>query len=101
MIKNDVNPTLDELRRTIATADGVLKNDVNAALEELRRAIGTANTVLRSADATLLGRDAPFPNELREALLEVTRAARSLSALTDFLERHPESLIRGKGPEKR
>jgi paraquat-inducible protein B len=101
MIKNEVNTTLDELRRTVATVDGMLKGEVNKLLDDLRRAIATANTVLQNADATLLGKDAPFPQELRDALLEVTRAARSLSALTDYLERHPESLIRGKGPEKR
>jgi hypothetical protein len=31
----------------------------------------------------------------------VARAARSLRTLTDFLERHPESLIRGKSEVKR
>jgi paraquat-inducible protein B len=101
MIKNEVNTTLDELRRVLASADGMIKNEVNTTLEDLRRAIATANTVLQDTDATLLGKDAPFPQELREALLEVTRAARSLGALTDYLERHPESLIRGKTPEKR
>ena len=101
MIKNELNTTLDELRRVLVSADGLIKNEVNATLEDLRRAIATANTVLQNTDATLLGKDAPFPQELRDALLEVTRAARSLSTLTDFLERHPESLIRGKSPEKR
>jgi paraquat-inducible protein B len=34
--------------------------------------------------------------DLRDSLLEVTKAAESLRALTDYLERHPESLLRGK-----
>jgi paraquat-inducible protein B len=101
MIKNELNATLGDLRRLLASADGMIKNELNAAIEDLRRALATANTVLQNTDATLLGKDAPFPQELREALLEVTRAARSLSALTDYLERHPESLIRGKTGEKR
>src|SRR5262245_20461139 len=101
MLTNQMNPTLDDLRRLLAAADSLLKTEVNATLDDLRRALGTANTVLQNTDATLLGKDAPFPQELREALLEVTRAARSLSALTDYLERHPESLIRGKPGEKR
>ena len=73
---------------------------MNAALEDLRRAIATADRVLKNTDATLLGKNAPFQPELRDALLEVARAARSLRALTDYLERHPESLIRGKNEEK-
>ena len=89
MIKNELNTTLDELRRVLVSADGLIKNEVNATLEDLRRAIATANTVLQNTDATLLGKDAPFPQELRDALLEVTRAARSLSTLTDFLDATP------------
>jgi paraquat-inducible protein B len=32
-------------------------------------------------------------------LQEITRAARSLRILADYLEQHPESLIRGKTEE--
>ena len=96
MIKNELNTALAEARRVLATANGTLNNQVNSALEELRRAIATADRVLNDADRTLLGRNAPIQAELRDALLEVARAARSLRALTDYLERHPESLIRGK-----
>ena len=80
-IDSDVTPglklTLDGLRGTIASADGVLKN----------------------TDTTLVSRDAPAQQELRDALQEIARAARSLRVLTDYLERHPESLIRGKTEE--
>jgi len=96
MIKNELNTALAEARRVLATADGTLKNQVNAALEDLRRAIATADQVLKDTDGTLLGKNAPIQAELRDALQEVARAARSLRALTDYLERHPESLIRGK-----
>ena len=56
--------------------------------------------MLKNTDATLLGKDAPAQQELRETLQEVTRAARSLRILTDYLERHPESLIRGKAEDR-
>jgi len=96
MIKNELNTALAEARRVLATADGTLKNQVNTALEDLRRAIATADGVLKDTDGTLLGKNAPIQAELRDALQEVARAARSLRDLTDYLERHPESLIRGK-----
>ena len=106
----ELKTAIEELRRVLATADTLLKggvdtaltgvnttlNEVNTTLEDLRRPIATADRVLQNADATLLGKDAPFPQELRDALLEIARAARSLRVLTDYLERHPESLIRGK-----
>jgi paraquat-inducible protein B len=39
-------------------------------------------------------------DDLRETLQEVTRAAESMRQLVDYLERHPESLIRGKREKK-
>jgi paraquat-inducible protein B len=101
MIKNDVNPVLEDVRRVLATTDATLKNEVNTAFDDLRRAIGTADRVLKNTDTTLLGKNAPIQQELRDALQEVARAARSLRTLADYLERHPESLIRGKTEEKR
>jgi paraquat-inducible protein B len=38
--------------------------------------------------------------DLRQALQELTRAAASLRVLTDYLERHPEAIIRGKPEDK-
>jgi paraquat-inducible protein B len=35
-------------------------------------------------------------SDLREALQQLTQTLQSLNALSDYLERHPESLIRGK-----
>jgi paraquat-inducible protein B len=109
-ISADVTPelktTLDDVRRLIATTDGVLKKNVNAtldqvnaALEDLRRPLATADQVLKNTDATLLGKNAPLQQELSEALQEITRAARSLRDLMNYLERHPEALIRGKTGE--
>ena len=69
-------------------------------LEELRRAIADADRVLKNADTTLFGKDSPAPQDLRDTLQEVTRAARAVRVLVDYLERHPEMLIRGKPEEK-
>jgi paraquat-inducible protein B len=103
-IDTDVTPelkaALEAARRALVTTDGMLKNEVNTTLEELRRALTTADGVLKNTDAALLGKDAPGQQELRDALQEITRAARSLRTLTDYLERHPESLIWGKTGDK-
>jgi hypothetical protein len=37
----------------------------------------------------------------RATLQELTRAAGSVRVLTDYLERHPESLLRGKPEDKK
>jgi len=102
-----------ELQKVLGTADQMLKGadkavnhldadvtpELKMTLEDLRRATGTADRVLKDTDATLLGKNAPVQQELRDALREIARAARSLRVLTDFLERHPESLLRGKTEE--
>jgi paraquat-inducible protein B len=55
--------------------------------------------VLQNTDATLVGKNAPAQQDLRDALQEITRAARALRVLADYLEQHPDSLIRGKTGE--
>jgi paraquat-inducible protein B len=87
----------------ITTADGLLKTNVtgtldqvNTTLEDLRRPLASADSVLKNADATLMGKDAPLQQDLRDTLQEVIKAARSLRILMDYLEQHPESLLRGK-----
>ncbi len=111
-IDADVTPelkaTLEEVRRVVATADGVLKdgvgrtlNEVNTTLEDLRRPLATADAVLKNTDATLVGRNSPVQQELRDALQEITLAARSLRVLMDYLDQHPDSLLRGKTEDKR
>ena len=38
----------------------------------------------------------PLPLEASDAMRELERAARSFRVLADYLERHPEAVIRGK-----
>jgi paraquat-inducible protein B len=69
-------------------------------LDELRRAIADAGRVVRNADTTLFSKESPAPQDLRDMLQEITRAARSVRVLVDYLERHPDTLLRGKPTEK-
>ena len=52
--------------------------------------------MLTSTENNLTGAGAPGQVELRNAMQEIARAARSLRILADYLEQHPEALIRGK-----
>jgi len=90
------------LKTTVEGANRLVGNvdaDLKATIEDLRRAIASADAVLKSTDATLVGANAPAQQEIRDALQEIVRAARSVRVLADYLERHPESLIRGKTGE--
>jgi len=73
--------------------------------DELRTALGQLNLTLVSARGTLntadsiLTPDSPQGQELGNTVSEISRAARSLRVLADYLEQHPESLLRGKPGE--
>lgn len=106
-ISNDLRKALASLDQTVKDAGKTINSlDVQVTpalkttLDEVRSALGTADKVLKNSDATLLGKDAPVQQDLRDALQEITRAARAVRVLVDYLERHPEALIRGKSEEK-
>jgi paraquat-inducible protein B len=64
----------------------------DATLEEMRQAISSYE---RIADQNInLGYD------VSKTLKEIEEAARAIRSLTDYLERHPEALVKGKQPTK-
>jgi paraquat-inducible protein B len=98
-IGNDLKKTIETLDRTLARVEGETLPEAKKTLEDLRRAITAAERVLSSTDNTLLGPDAPAQQELRDALKEIARAAQGIRVLADYLERNPETLLRGKNKE--
>lgn len=66
---------------------------------QLRQTANSADQAVAAANRTL-GGDATGQNDLPAALRELTDTARSIRALADYLDRHPEALIRGKQEEK-
>lgn len=89
-IGDDLHKAIVELDRTLASA--------RAALDSSRGAIDSGQTALNSANE-LIGPSSGLGPQLTSTLDEVSRAARSLRTLMDYLERHPESLLRGKTGE--
>lgn len=94
-----------DLRRTMASLDATLKRaeqllgqlsvKVDEVAPEIKATLEQARRTLEEARKTL-ATDSPVQGDLRETLNEVTRAAESVRSLTDYLERHPESLLRGR-----
>ena len=91
-----LNQTLQDASKAVNRIDADVTPELKMIVGELRGTISSADGLLKSTDATLIGRDAPAQQDLRDALQEIARTARSLRVLTDYLERHPEALIRGK-----
>jgi paraquat-inducible protein B len=73
--------------------------------DELKTSLTNLNLTLVGAQGTLktadnfISPDSPQSQQIGTTLMEVSRAARSLRVLADFLEQHPEALIRGKQGE--
>jgi paraquat-inducible protein B len=80
-------------------------DNLNKAITNLDLTLSSARGTLTSAQGTfdntsnLTGANSSQVQQLNETLKEVSRAARSLRVLADYLEGHPESLIRGKKGE--
>ncbi len=91
-----LNQTLKDANKAVNHLDSDVTPELRKTLEEVRRATASADRCCKNTDATLVGKDAPGQQELRDTLQELARAARSLRVLTDYLEQHPEALIRGK-----
>jgi paraquat-inducible protein B len=84
-----LNQTLQETRELAQNLNTNVAPAITATLDQ-------AQQTLVSVEGTL-GKNAPLQYEMRQALKELGDAARSLRVLLQYLERHPEALIFGKG----
>ena len=96
-LAGDLRKALQSLDTTLRKADTLIGQLSTDVAPELRAMLEQAKRTLASGEK-MLSTDSPVQGDLRETLIEVTKAAESLRALTDYLERHPEALLRGKKP---
>jgi paraquat-inducible protein B len=75
--------------------DGTIPK-LNEMLDQIQGALTIGKQALSRAN-TVLGEGAPVVNNLNRLLLELQDAARSVEALADYLERHPDAIVFGKG----
>jgi len=93
---DDIGRNLNETLTQARTAIEQLKPDAQASLAEVRRTLQSVQESLARADRNLLDPSAPLQRNAEQTLIDLQRAAQSLRVLTDYLQRHPESLLRGK-----
>jgi paraquat-inducible protein B len=94
-ISNHLIATMATLDQTLKSTDSLLRNvdasiapQVTATLKEAQEAMKNAKEAMSEGGS--------LNNGLGDTLVQLSRAAKSLGALADYLERHPEALIRGK-----
>jgi paraquat-inducible protein B len=89
-----------DLKQTLADADGLLKTLNTQVAPEARATLAAARDALVSANSTLQP-DSALAQSTTDTMRELSRTAASFRALADYLERHPEALIRGKTEDKK
>ncbi len=105
----DARSTLQRMELTLLAAENAVKRldseltpQARDTLKELGRTLETAEKTLSGAQRSLAGvdrliaEDAPMQNDMRQTLREISRAAESMRNLTDYLERNPGALLRGR-----
>lgn len=92
--------TMAALNKTLAGAEQLTQTLNNDVSPEITAVMKDARKTMRSAEQTL-AQDSPLQQDMRQTLQELTRAAGSIRTLTDYLERHPDALLRGKPDDKK
>jgi len=102
-----INAMLDspELKHSLRALDETLSNLDKASMEtqqqigplmaNLRKASEQANETLVTVNRSLGSESGQSP-DISRAVAELTDAARSIKILADYLDRHPEALLRGR-----
>lgn len=94
-ISAGLDQSVHELRAMLATTRQLMGNIDDKMLPQ---ATQTLDKLQKTLDDTqqVLQANSPLQQDMRNAALEVSETARSVRALVDYLDRHPEALIRGK-----
>jgi paraquat-inducible protein B len=85
----------ETLMQTLDTEVGPLVASLRSTSDAAGLAMVQARSTLASAES-LTGEQSPLRHDLNSLFEELTRAARSFRVLADYLETHPDALIRGK-----
>jgi paraquat-inducible protein B len=91
-IATHLDRDLDDLHLSLGEINGqVLPRAVNT--------LSTLNSTLDSAGQTL-GEDSPLRRSIAETLANATETLRAVRELADYLDRHPDALLRGRRPQE-
>jgi paraquat-inducible protein B len=90
--------TLQELQGTLRGTSALVGHLNDDVTPEVTAALGSARQALKAVESTLSDAS-PLQSDLRDTLKQLSHSARTLADLSDYLEQHPESLIRGKPPD--
>ncbi len=94
-IGTDLQKTLTTLNTTLTGAEQLTKRLNDDVAPEITAMMKDARRTLNAAERTLSD-ETPMQQDIRQTLQELTRTATSIRVVTDYLQQHPEALLRGK-----
>ncbi len=96
----DALVSLDRVLRHLDRLASATQPNLNALLKSLHATSDAAQRTL-TAIQNATGGGAPSSTDLPQLMSELSQAARSVRELADYLDRHPEALLRGRGADPR
>ncbi len=103
---SSIQGTVDDYGKLARSADSKIETlslGLGDTIKEIQKAVSSIEKTLDEVQATLaqtrqtLPEDSTLSSEVTDTLEEVQKGARSIRLLADYLARHPESAIWGKG----
>jgi paraquat-inducible protein B len=90
-VDRQVDPLAKDARKTVKDI-GKLANNLDGRVDGLATSLDKTLSAARG----VISEDAPLVVELEYTLKEISAMSRSIRLLAEYLEQHPETLIRGK-----
>lgn len=88
-----------DLRSTLNNASALLRTMDQEVAPQAKQTLADAAAALRSLDQNLASPESPLQQDTRRTLEQLNRTAASLRTLAEYLEQHPEALLRGRPVE--
>ena len=95
-LASDLHKDLVDLDASLKHVDALVQHLDTGVVPEAKDTLADARKAVEDLRKTLGTVDQTVGPQATSALGEVSKAATSLKALADYLERHPESLLKGK-----
>ncbi|MBM5573058.1 intermembrane transport protein PqiB [Deefgea sp. CFH1-16] len=94
-IGQNTDQTLKKLQETLTSSNALIHKIDQELLPEAKGTLKSAEGAFKQVQTTLQP-ESPVQQNLDQTLQELSKAAQSLRALSDYLNRHPEALIQGR-----
>jgi paraquat-inducible protein B len=92
-IGKDLRDTLKQAQALVRTLDTQVAPEAQTTLAAARRAIESTNRLMEN--------DSPLQANAAETMKELSRTAAAFRNLAEYLEQHPEAILRGKPEDKK